>query len=364
MKILFSLAAFGLILTLTGCKSIGPGTIESDRFDYGAAVGESWKSQMLLNLVKIRYGDVPVFLDVGQIVAGYSLQRGGTAAAGGNVYNNNNYANTVALGTFGVGGSASYKESPTITYTPLAGERFARQLMTPVPTVVILNVTQAGFPVEQVFRLLVQSVNGIDNRRVKGLYFQPAEPEFYSLLNYLQRIQNSGDFGVQTRDEEGVEVLEMVRRQHSDAAVGYAYAGFTSLLGLDSESPVFRIVYGALPGNDHEIAILSRSVYEVLTDISSAIEVPEAHVTERRVSPTAKPDLGRDGPVAPLLRIMSSKEQPTDTYAAVPYDGYWFYIDDKDLSSKKMFSFIMLIFTFVETGSSDATPVLTIPTTR
>ena len=54
---------------------MGPGTVTRDRFDYAGSVGESWKTQMLLNLVKIRYGDIPVFLDVGQVVAGYSMQR-------------------------------------------------------------------------------------------------------------------------------------------------------------------------------------------------------------------------------------------------------------------------------------------------
>ena len=70
------------LFSLTACPSIGPATVIRDRFDYASSVGESWKSQMLLNLVKMRYGDIPVFMDVGQVVAGYSIQRSvqGTAS--------------------------------------------------------------------------------------------------------------------------------------------------------------------------------------------------------------------------------------------------------------------------------------------
>ena len=41
---------------LNGCASIGPGTVARDRFDYILAISDSWKSQMLFNLVKLRYG--------------------------------------------------------------------------------------------------------------------------------------------------------------------------------------------------------------------------------------------------------------------------------------------------------------------
>ena len=69
----FSLLISILVLScFTGCVSMGPWTVSRDRFDYAAAISESWKSQTLLNLVKIRYADAPVFLDVASVIRLYS----------------------------------------------------------------------------------------------------------------------------------------------------------------------------------------------------------------------------------------------------------------------------------------------------
>src|ERR1043166_8209840 len=63
-----------VLLTLSGCVSIGPGTVARDRFDYISAFFDAWKSQMLLNLVKLRYGDAPVFLDVASVINQYGIE--------------------------------------------------------------------------------------------------------------------------------------------------------------------------------------------------------------------------------------------------------------------------------------------------
>src|SRR5690242_4477363 len=93
-----------------GCNHLGPKTVAVDRFEYSAAIAESWKQQTLLNIVKLRYMDLPVFVDVASVVSGYSIQ------SGVNV-NGTLSSDRAVQGNFvAVGGQAIYTDRPTITY--------------------------------------------------------------------------------------------------------------------------------------------------------------------------------------------------------------------------------------------------------
>ena len=43
------------------------------------------------------------------------------------------------------------------------------------------------------------------------------------------------------------------------------------------------------------------------------------------------------------------------------YRGHWFWIDDRDLGSKRMFRFLLMFASMAESGASPQGPLLTIP---
>ncbi len=345
----------GLILVLSGCAGIGPHTIARDRFDYTSAISDSWKAQMLVNMVKLRYGDTPTFLDVASVINQYSVE--------GQLDLRLSWADPITAGATNSqasGGMARYTDRPTITYSPLTGEKFARSLMTPIPPAAILSLIQANYPVDLVLRLCVHSVNGIRNRYGGAARARPADPEFYPLLEMLRKLQASGAIGLRVQKKNEQEATLLTIRGKVDEETRETSAAARKLLGIDPSAQDFTVAYASVQKNDREVAILSRSVLEIIIDLASYIDVPEIHVQEKRVNPSQIEEAsGRNLP--PLIRIHSSREKPVDYFAAVLYRGFWFWIDDRDLPSKRMFSFLMFIFTLVEPGGKEGAPIVTIP---
>ena len=115
------------LLALTGCKSIGPDTVARDRHSYSDSIAESWKRQTLLNIVKLRYLDPPIFVDVGQIISGYTLE---TALSAGGAVSSDPAGSAIGGSSASLGGSVRYTDRPTVTYLPMTGNKFMRALMT------------------------------------------------------------------------------------------------------------------------------------------------------------------------------------------------------------------------------------------
>ncbi|MHC4335042.1 MAG: hypothetical protein ACYSUV_15000 [Planctomycetota bacterium] len=167
------------LLFLAGCMRIGPGTIDRDRFAYTDAISESWKRQMLLNVIKLRYADAPIFLDVSSIINQYALE---TELQGGLAWNA-----FLPEASQNVGVRGRYSDRPTITYQPLSGEKFTRSLMTPIPPSSVLNLVQAGWRADAVSWLCIQAINGIYNRSGAGGRASPADPEFYLFMELFRK---------------------------------------------------------------------------------------------------------------------------------------------------------------------------------
>jgi hypothetical protein len=341
------------VLLLSGCTGIGPRTVVRDRFDYTTALSDSWKSQMLINMVKMRYGDAPIFLDVASVINSYEVSGAGSVGASWFQHSLPGPTSSQNLGA-----SGTYANRPTITYNPVAGERFARTMMTPVPPSAVVSLIQAGYPADAVFRVLIQSINGVQNRYGGSAAAHPADPEFYPLIERMRRIQASGVIGLRVQKTNETVI---VFRGRVDEKIEADILEVRKILGLDSQAREFKVVYGQVAENDREIALLSRSMIQVFMDLASCIDVPGAHLAENRVNPGLKDEVVGGIPVPPLFRVNSSSGRPDDAFVAVPYHNHWFWIDDKDLPSKRLFSFLMFIFTLVETGGKEGVPIVTIP---
>jgi hypothetical protein len=346
------------LLALSGCGTIGPHSVARDRFDYTGAIGDSWKEQMLINTVKLRYGDTPIFLDVASVISQYQVA--GQMNVGLTWVHP---VTSVAANSESVGGLVQYVERPTITYVPLSGEKFARSLMKPLPPPAILSLIQAGYPIDLVLRFCVHAVNGIRNRYGGSSREHPADPEFYPLLKRLRRIQDSGAIGLRVQKTNETEGVLMSFQKKVDPSLEEDILFVRKTLGLDPSASDIRIVYGSIAKDDKELALLTRSMLEIIVDLASYIEVPAAHVEERRVNPTMPEETVQGVPVVPLIRIHSTIDKPGDAFIAVPYHNYWFWIDDRDLRSKTLFSFLMFVFSLTETGGvKEGAPIITVPT--
>ena len=334
------------ILVMGGC-TLGPHTVQRDRMDYVTAVSDSLKTQMLYNLVKLRYGDMPVFMDVSSIINQYQV--------GGLVNLSGSWTNPPYSSTTSVGGTGQYAERPTITYTPQTGDKFTRSLLTPIPPAAVLNFLQAGRSPDVVLRICVQSINGIQNQGATT----PADPRFERLIRLMTETQQLGGVVVKIGEGKDKGTCSLIITNPDDPNAARPRSEIRDVLKLNRDATEFTVVYGASAANDTQIAVVTRSVFDVMVQVALSAEVPQKDIDEGRSFPNSP--LSHNPSYRPLARIRCSKSQPQDAYIVVRYRDLWFWVDDKDMASKRMFTTLLLMVNLAESGQPAASPLVTIP---
>lgn len=341
-----------LALASAGCQSVGPSKVTSDRFNYSQALADSWKSQMLLNIVKVRYLDLPIFLDVGQVVSGYSLETsinmGGTLSSG------------AVQGDFGsLGAARRFTDRPTITYMPLTGERFLEGFLNPIEPANVFSLLQSGYAADFVLELCLDSFNGLRNRPASLASKRQPDAEFFRVLALLREIQEAGALGMQIERPEGTSPVTVFFFRADDVSedIRLKAAEVRRLLRLQTAELKFRLVYSPMRGGPGELGVGTRSLWQILGAMAMGIAIPEDHRERRLVPPLAEIAVGESA----LLRVHSGDTEPSDAYVAVAYEDQWFWIANDDWRSKRTFTSILFLFTLADSGGAERLPTITIP---
>jgi hypothetical protein len=386
-------------LLLTGCI-FGPGAIKRSRAQYNQAIQRTQDEQLLLNLVRLRYRDTPLFLEVTSVSTQYTFDGGastsGTAVEGG-------------PDSVGFGLSAGYSEKPTVTLSPLQGKDFVERVLTPVSIETVLTLTRAGWSVERVLRLCANHLNGLDNAsNTTGPTptDAPRHAQFAEAANLLRTLQLAGalevgqvggratlseplaaervsaadliaaaEKGYRFEAANGSGLLKLtgdaprlVMEFHPAPAQEEATARLRELLNLDASESHVGVSVGATgprssePGD--QLIVGTRSLMGTLYFLSNAVEVPDDH-GERGLVTTTLDEAGQPFDwtrvTGDLLRVHSQTWPPVGAAVAVQHRGHWFYIDDTDLNSKSTFALLSQLFALQAGGAESTTPVLTLP---
>jgi hypothetical protein len=350
------LAVAALTALLPACGQFGPRFIEASRTDYNIAMNTTEGEQMLLNLVRLRYGDSPYFLEASALNTQFLIAPSATISSSFDFNGNNSY---------GLGGRLAYEEKPTVTYVPLRGQEFVRQVLSRVSLETVLLLDASGWSTERVLRLCVEKMNGLDNAaRASGPTptEAPDVDRFRRAIGLLADFESHGDL-VLFRKQVG-EHAGFVARFADPARQSAAFKELSALLGLDPGISEYAITLNQVTDSRQTINFATRSFMGVMYFLAQSVEVPTNDIDAGRVTVT-EDSAGQAFDWAEvtggLMKIASSKKRPGNIAVAVNYRGLWFYIDDSDLQSKSTFSLLEQLYALQSDGDSGNAPILTLP---
>ena len=369
-------------LALPGCF-YGPKGLHVTRPEYNSVLKRSAEEEMLLNIVRLRYRESPEFLGVPSVIESLSFAGGGTGNASLSPHR---------LSGWGLSGSASFRESPTISYAPLQDEQFNKRLLSPISIEVLDLLAETGWDVSRVFRLIAKNINDVDNATSAGGPTPEAAPEFAEfhtatwMMRALQKrrlleithVHSTQTVEVEDKDGNSIEKQEPVEHvgmridpNALDSAEAMAIKEVFRLgLTIEGEDPGFIPFRTASTGQienrgrQHaQLHISNRSFLEVMYFLSQGICIPDDHYQRGLVTVTHDTDgtvFDWQNVTGGLLKVYVTDRKPKDVAVSVEYRGHWHYIYDSDLNSKSTFNLLLELYNIaIRGGAVGQTPVLT-----
>jgi hypothetical protein len=394
--------------------------LERSHGRYAESVQTVEDEQLLRQIVRLRYNETALGLDVTNIAAQYELSAGaearpffGTPNPAGNVFR----TFPMVLPDLTAGGA----NRPTITLQPTDDGSTVRRFLTPITLDTLAFLTQTGWPVETVVRLWVERANGVPNAvgagtpgreestdferflRVAALLKAAQNQELAAIRAEERAVEVGGPFpaeavtpaaaveaaknGMEYRPRDGGKGWALVRKERRlfvavspGAEQSPEMVELAGLLNLVPGRTTYDIALAGRGGPDPlkfptppatEVRVVSRSTAQVLAYLSNGVEVPAEHVAAGLARPVTGPDGTPFDPAAITrglfaVRVCGGHKPPPTAYVAVRYRGYWYYIDDADRETKATFALMTHLsrLDFNRQTLGNPGPTLTLPVGR
>lgn len=347
-------------------------SIRPDRFRYNEAGAESNNEQLLLNLVRLRYGEPVYFLDIGSMLSQRVFDVGANLA---NVRNNLDTTGPALRSIYGLNGERPTKElswganlqmsdRPTITYSPVQGERFARQFMTPISPATLIYLSQSGWSIDRLIECCVQRINGLPNVATHDSDAAGAEDssKLRRVATLMKVLQDTQRLNITVEADADRRDLFIVVDTKTESAPQVREELF-ELLGVDPESQGgrIRLIESAVPKNSTDLAIQTRSLLAMMYALADQISAPEEHQKDNQVNKASSSNSTDAAAAHQWLTVEFSRTPQVDPFAQVFYNGYWFYISKSDWSSKRTFALLTYLLSLQASSGTGGTPLLTVP---
>lgn len=325
----------GATTLFVGCGALdaapGAAAISDARQHYSESITRSWNEQILVNLVRLRFLESPVFVDVSGITVSQARTRSASLSA--------SILRPGGLDELGLGAAGAATDTPVITYTPLQGEAFARRVLSPLVLGDIEPLVRAGWSFEKLLLCCTQSFVGIENGG-------PDLQRYLEIAGLVGRLQRARQLRL-VAEPGNVPSLHL-------RGGGDDLADLRRLLGLGVAQNSVSLVDGVAPVPG-KLVYEGRSLLASLYALSLGIDVPAAHRAE--VGPDGPPH-----PVKELLPVRTSSAAPADAFAGVRTPQGWFWIERSDLQAKETMALLRMLIALKSIDKPAATTVLSIPT--